>query len=136
MNYFLAKSEPSVYSISDLERDTQTVWDGVTNPQALQAIRSMKPGDRILIYHSGGESQIVGAAKVVSDPRPDPKVAKSFVVELAFLTRIEPPVTLKQIKESGQFNDWSLVRQSRLSTMAVPAQFVDWLRAQRPSHKF
>ena len=136
MNYFLAKSEPSVYSISDLERDKQTVWDGVTNPQALQAIRSMKPGDRVLIYHSGGESQIVGAAKVVSEPRPDPKLAKSVVVELAFLTRIDPPVTLKQIKESGQFNDWSLVRQSRLSTMAAPSNFIDWLRAQRPSHKF
>ena len=136
MNYFLAKSEPSVYSISDLERDKQTVWDGVTNPQALQAIRSMKPGDRVLIYHSGGESQIVGTAKVVSEPRPDPKLAKSVVVELAFLTRIDPPVTLKQIKESGQFNDWSLVRQSRLSTMAAPSNFIDWLRAQRPSHKF
>ena len=136
MNYFLAKSEPSVYSISDLERDKQTVWDGVTNPQALQAIRSMKPGDRVLIYHSGGESQIVGAAKVVSEPRPDPKLAKSVVVELAFLTRIDPPVTLKQIKESGQFNDWSLVRQSRLSTMAAPSNFIDWLRAQRPRHKF
>lgn len=136
MNYFLAKSEPSVYSISDLERDKQTVWDGVTNPQALQAIRSMKPGDRVLIYHSGGESQIVGVAKVVSEPRPDPKLAKSVVVELAFLTRIDPPVTLKQIKESGQFNDWSLVRQSRLSTMAAPSDFIDWLRAQRPSHKF
>lgn len=136
MNYFLAKSEPSVYSISDLERDKQTVWDGVTNPQALQAIRSMRPGDHVLIYHSGGESQIVGAAKVVSEPRPDPKLAKSVVVELAFLTRIDPPVTLKQIKESGQFNDWSLVRQSRLSTMAAPQNFIDWLRAQRPSHKF
>ncbi|MCC6588705.1 MAG: EVE domain-containing protein [Bryobacterales bacterium] len=136
MNYFLAKTEPSVYSISDLERDQQTVWDGVTNPQALQAIRSMKPGDRVLIYHSGGESQIVGVAEVVSEPRPDPKLTKSVVVELSFLARIDAPVTLKQIKESGEFNDWSLVRQSRLSTMAAPQHFIDWLRAARPNHKF
>ena len=54
MNYFLAKSEPGTYSIDDLERDRKTVWDGVTNPQAVRAIRSMKPGDKVFIYHSGG----------------------------------------------------------------------------------
>ena len=134
--YFLAKSEPAVYSIADLARDRQTVWDGVKNPQALQAIRAMKPGDHVLIYHSGGESQVVGAAKVISPPRPDPNLQKSYVVHLAFLAYIDPPVTLKEIKQSGLFDGWSLVRQSRLSTMAAPQEFIDWLKARRPGLKF
>ena len=59
MKYYLAKSEPSVYSIDHLERDRKTVWDGVTNPQAVKAIRAMKPGDRVFLYHSGGASAVV-----------------------------------------------------------------------------
>lgn len=127
MKYFLAKTEPSVYSIDDLERDQQTVWDGVTNPQAVRAIRSMKTGDRVFIYHSGGVSAIVGMAAVRSDGRDDPKNPKSAVVDLAFAMKLERPVTLAEIKQSGEFDDWALVRQSRLSTMEVPEKFVEWI---------
>jgi predicted RNA-binding protein with PUA-like domain len=128
--YFLAKSEPNVYSIADLERDGETVWDGVKNAAALLAIRAMSPGDTVLIYHSGGESAIVGVAEVVSPPRPDPNVEKSWVVDVRYRGRIAPPVTLRQVKESGRFDDFALVRQSRLSTMPVPQAFVDWLREE------
>lgn len=128
MPYFLAKSEPSVYAIGDLERDGQTVWDGVKNAAALLAIRAMRPGDTVLIYHSGGESAIVGVAEVASEPRPDPAVEKSWVVDLRYRGRIAPPITLRQVKESGQFADFALVRQSRLSTMPVPTSFIAWLR--------
>ncbi len=127
MKYFLAKTEPSVYSIDDLERDQQTVWDGVTNPQAVRAIRSMKTGDRVFIYHSGGVSAIVGMAAVRSDGRDDPKNPKSAVVDLAFAMKLERPVTLAEIKQSSEFDDWALVRQSRLSTMEVPEKFVEWI---------
>lgn len=130
MAYFLAKSEPSVYSIGDLERDGQTVWDGVTNNAALLAIRAMNPGDIMLFYHSGGESAIVGTAEIISVPRPDPNVAKSWVVDVRYRGRVVPSVSLRQVKESGQFADFALVRQSRLSTMPVPQAFVDWLRAE------
>ena len=130
MAYFLAKSEPNVYSISDLERDGQTVWDGVKNNAALLAIRAMRPGDIALIYHSGGESSIVGTAEIVSEPRPDPNVEKSWVVDLRYRGRVEPSVTLRQVKESGLFNDFALVRQSRLSTMPVPQSFINWLRSE------
>ncbi|MFN7925761.1 MAG: EVE domain-containing protein [Bryobacteraceae bacterium] len=133
MAYFLAKSEPGVYSISQLESDKTTVWDGVRNPQALKAIRSMAPGDRVFIYHSGGESAVVGLATVTAAPRPDPKDAKLTVVDLAFACRIEPPVALSEIKASGKFADWSLVRQSRLSTMAAPDSFAAWIAKLRPA---
>lgn len=135
MNYFLAKSEPAVYSIDQLEKDGKTVWDGVTNPQAVRAILSMKKGDRVFVYHSGGESAIVGLAKIVEDGRPDPKNPKSAVADLEFLTKLDSPTGLKEIKESKLFDDWALVRQSRLSTMAAPESFVEWMRKRYPKVK-
>src|SRR5277367_1239809 len=100
MNYFLAKTEPTTYSIDDLERDRRTSWDGVTNPQAVRAIREMKPGDIVFIYHSGGVSSVVGMATVKSQPHDDQKNPKSAVVDLEFGGRLDSPVTLAEIKQS------------------------------------
>jgi predicted RNA-binding protein with PUA-like domain len=130
MRYFLAKTDPETYAVDQLVKDKKTVWDGVTNPQAVRAIREMQPGDRVLIYHSGGQAAIVGLAKAISESRPDPKNPKSAVVEMEFLRLVDPPVTLAAIKQSHLFDDWALVRQGRLSTMAVPDEFIDWLRKQ------
>jgi predicted RNA-binding protein with PUA-like domain len=132
MNYFLAKSDPDTYSLDDLERDHRTAWDGVTNAQAVRVIRTMRPGDRVFIYHSGGLSTVAGIAVVRSEPRDDPKNPKSAVVELEFAGRLEPPVTLAEIKQSKLFDDWALVRQGRLSTMAAPEKFVAWMRKRYP----
>jgi predicted RNA-binding protein with PUA-like domain len=132
MKYFLAKTDPETYSIDDLARENKTVWDGVKNPQALRAIQEMRPGDRIFVYHSMAQAGVVGLAKVVSEPRPDPKNGKLTVVDLEFLMRLEPPASLREIKETGLFEDWSLVRQSRLSTMPAPASFVSWMRQRYP----
>ena len=74
-------------------------------------------------------------AAVKSPPRDDPKNPKSAVVDLEFVGRVEPPVTLAEIKQSGKFGDWALVRQGRLSTMAVPEKFVAWMRARNPEAK-
>jgi predicted RNA-binding protein with PUA-like domain len=135
MQYFLAKSEPATYSIDQLHSDKKTTWDGVRNPQALRAIREMRPGDRVFIYHSGGESSVVGVAKVISDPRPDPNDDKSVTVDLEFVSKLKTPVTLKEIKESHLFDDWALVRQSRLSTMLAPPEFVKWMKQRFPAEK-
>jgi predicted RNA-binding protein with PUA-like domain len=132
MNYFLAKTDPETYSIDDLEREKRTAWDGVTNAQAVRAIREMRPGDRVFIYHSGGASSVVGTSVVKSEPRDDPKNPRSAVVDLEFAERLEPPVTLAEIKQSGKFGDWALVRQGRLSTMAAPEKFVAWMRERYP----
>ena len=135
MKYFLAKTDPETYSIDDLEREHRTAWDGVTNPQAVRAIREMRPGDLVFIYHSGGISSVVGIGMVRSEPREDPKNAKSAVVDLEFAGRLESPVTLAEIKQSGKFDDWALVRQGRLSTMAAPEKFVAWMRERYPKAK-
>jgi predicted RNA-binding protein with PUA-like domain len=131
MAYFLAKTDPEHYSIDDLERDNTTVWDGVRSAAALLAIRAMRPGDEVLIYHSQGEAAIVGLARVVSEPRPDPNDPKSWVVDMTFERRMMQPVTLREIKESHLFDDWALVRQGRLSTMSVPEDVVAWLREKK-----
>jgi predicted RNA-binding protein with PUA-like domain len=132
MGFFLAKTDPETYSIDNLERDHKTVWDGVTNPQAVKAIREMKAGDRVFIYHSGGVSGVVGLATVRSEGRPDTKNAKSAVADLEFAGRLDPPTTLAEIKQSGLFEDWALVRQGRLSTMVAPDKFVKWMKSRYP----
>ena len=132
MSYFLAKTDPETYSLEDLEREKRTIWDGVTNPQAVKAIREMRPGDRVFIYASGGGSAVVGLANVLTAGRPDPKNPKSAVVDLEFAARLEPPTTLAEIKQSQKFNDWALVRQGRLSTMSAPDTFVTWMRTPLP----
>ncbi len=108
MTYFLAKTDPETYSIDNLEKEKRTTWDGVNNPQAVRAIREMRPGDKVFIYHSGGLSAVVGLAKVVKEGRDDPKNPKSAVADFEFLCRIEPPVTLAEIKQSKLFDDWAL----------------------------
>ena len=135
MSYFLAKTDPDTYSIDDLEREKSTAWDGVTNPQAVRAIREMRPGDHVFVYHSGGVSGAVGLATVRSEPRTDPRNPKSAVVDLEFDRRLEPPTSLAEIKQSGEFDDWALVRQGRLSTMPVPEKFVAWMRARYPGSR-
>ena len=131
MSYFLLQDGPETYSIDDLEREKKTVWDGVTNPQAVRAIKEMRPGDRVFIYHSGGVSGVVGMATVRAEGRPGRR-AKSAVADLEFAGRLEPPTTLAEIKESKKFEDWALVRQGRLSTMPAPEKFVEWMRKRYP----
>lgn len=130
MAYFLAKTDPKTYSIDDLKRDGTTEWDGVRNPAAVAAIRAMQPGDTVIIYHSQDDKAVVGLAKVVSEPRPDPKNDRSWVADFQYAQHAKRPVTLREIKESHRFDEWALVRQGRLSTMAAPEEFWDWLQTQ------
>ena len=110
MAYFLNKTEPDAYSVEHFRRDQQTSWDGVTNAQAVAVIKTMKPGDRVFVYHSGGQSQILALAEVRSLPRPDEKNAKSWVVDLKFRADLLPPTTLTEVKATGQFAGFALVR--------------------------
>ena len=134
--WLLAKTDPETYSIAQLAKEGRTVWDGVRNSQAVRAILTMRKGDRVFIYHSMGNAAIVGLAEVVEDGRPDPGNPKLAVADFRFLRLIEPPVTLREIKESGEFADWALVRQSRLSTMPVPEKFIEWMRRKQPGTEF
>jgi Uncharacterized conserved protein len=128
MNYWLLKSEPDVYAYADLERDGQTVWDGVNNNLALKHIRCMQIGDLALIYHTGDERRAVGIAEVISQPYPDPKLSdpKRVVVDIKPIKPLVQPVTLAQIKADGGFADFDLLRLGRLSVVPVPPPY--WQR--------
>ncbi len=130
MALFLAKTDPETYSIDDLEREGRTEWNGVRNPAAVNTIKTMKPGDHVIIYHSQRDAAVVGLAKVASPPRLDKNDARSWVVDLEYVKRAKHAVTLREIKESHAFDDWALVRQGRLSTMPAPPQFWKWLQQQ------
>ena len=116
--YWLLKTEPSTYSIADLERDRRTTWDGVKNALALIHLRAMQPGDGLLIYHSGKEKAVVGRGSVESGPRTD---GKATAVEVRFEARLPEPVTLAQIKREPDLADLPLIRNTRLSVMPVTA---------------
>lgn len=126
MATFLAKTEPNEYSIDNLQADDMTTWSGVRHPTAVRSIRSMLPGDRLLIYHSGKTPAIVGEGQIISEPRPDLDDQNSWVVDVRFLHKFDQIVTLAEIKSMGIFDDWALVRQGRLSTMPVPNNFLVW----------
>jgi predicted RNA-binding protein with PUA-like domain len=121
MAYWLLKTEPTVYSFSNLERDKKTVWDGVSNNLALKHIRSMRKGDLVFIYHTGDEKAVAGIAEVVSDPYPDPKEAdaKLVVVDVKARETLPRAVSLSEIKAQSQLKDFELVRLPRLSVMPV-----------------
>jgi predicted RNA-binding protein with PUA-like domain len=121
MAYFLLKTEPSVFSLSDLARLKKTVWDGVSNNLALKYLRTMKKGDETFIYHTGEEKQIVGIARIISNPYPDPKLndPKLTVVDIAYESTLPKPVPLSAVKALKELKDFPLVRLSRLSVMPV-----------------
>jgi len=123
-NYWIVKTEPSTYSYDDLARQQTAVWDGVKNNLALKHLRQMKPGDRVMVYHTGDEKAVVGVAAVRSDPYPDPKQKdpKLAVVDLKAEGRLPRPVPLAQIKEDRAFADLALVRMGRLSVMPASAE--------------
>lgn len=115
MNYLL-KTEPSTYSFGDLEREKTTIWDGVSNPVALKHLRQMKPGDRLIIYHTGDEKSAVGTATVVSVDASDAKYPQ---IKIRVGRAIAKPVTLAEVKNSKVFADSPLVRQGRLSVVPL-----------------
>ena len=118
---WLFKSDPETYSLSDLERESKTVWDGVSNNLALKHLRSVGKGDSVLIYHTGEERAVVGIAEVLSDAYPDPKQKDSrlVVVDIKAVKRLRRPVSLDEIKKQASLKDFPLVRLPRLSVMPV-----------------
>jgi predicted RNA-binding protein with PUA-like domain len=121
---YLLKTEPSVYSFADLEREQTTVWDGVTNPVALKNLRGMKPGEHLIIYHTGDEKSAVGTATVSSVDTSDPKNPQ---VKIKVGKGLGKPVSLAEIKANKMFGDSPLVRQGRLSVVPLSEQQYKWL---------
>ena len=124
MPALLLKTEPDVYSFADLERDKETIWDGVTNPTAVKHLREIPKGADLVIYHTGDERTAVGTAKVVSVDATDPKVP---LVRIKVGKRIKQPKTLAEIKKAALFADSPLVIIGRLSVVPLTKDQFAWI---------
>jgi predicted RNA-binding protein with PUA-like domain len=137
MNYWLMKSEPSVYGIDDLKRDRKTVWDGIRNYQARNFMRSMQVGDRAFFYHSNATPPgIVGLMQIIQtnladptqfdpqskyyDPKSDPSSPRWQTVQVEFEKRFCQILTLEMLRQQFTPEELRVVRQgNRLSVMPV-----------------
>lgn len=128
MAYWLAKSEPSVYSWDNLVKDKQTCWSGVRNYAARLHLRAMKKGDEVLFYHSNEGTEIVGIAKVVREAYPDPTTEDDrwVAVDLRAQRKLRSPVSLAVIKKEKALANMALVRLGRLSVQPVTEE--EWKR--------
>jgi len=115
---YLLKTEPSEYSLADLQRDTTTIWDGVSNPAAVKNLREMKPGARLVIYETGDRKSAVGTATVVSVDASDSRNPQVKIKAGKALTK---HISLDQIKANKLFADSPLVRMGRLSVVPLTA---------------
>lgn len=138
MAYWLVKSEPDVYSLQDLARDGQTLWDGVRNYQARNFLRSMVPGDLAFYYHSNTTPPgIVGLAHIVEtsfddpsqfdpaspyyDPKSSPDKPRWQTVRIAFQAAFPSLISLDQLRQTFDPEElWVVRRGNRLSVMPVP----------------
>ena len=121
---YLLKTEPDQYSFQDLERDGETVWDGISNPAALKNLREMKAGDKLVIYHTGAERRAVGTAMVVGIGESDAKDPK---VRIRAGHALAKPRNLADIKAHSVFSESPLLRQGRLSVVPLNKEQYDWL---------
>ncbi len=151
MAYWLMKSEPSVYGITDLEQDQQTIWDGVRNHQARQFLQSMQPGDRAFFYHSNTKPPgIVGLMQIIEsrvvdptqfdpnsdyhDPKATPEQPRWYTVQVQFLQQFPQMITLAELKQSFTTEDLMILRRgNRLSVTPVEPQVAEALLQFRSS---
>lgn len=121
MNYWLVKSEPSVYSWDDFVKEGKTVWSGIRNYAARLHLRTMKKGDKVLFYHSNEGLDIVGIATVIKEHYQDPTTDDDRweAVDLKPLKKLKKPVDMKQVKSDKRLQNMALLRISRLSVQPV-----------------
>ena len=126
MNYWLVKSEPSVWSFEDQKKAglKGTVWDGVRNYQATNYLKQMQSNDLCFFYHSNEDKKIIGIVKVIKPAFIDPtdKEKKFVAVQVAYYKDLIEPVSLTDIKENKTISHLPLIKQSRLSVMPIDSK--------------
>ena len=138
MNYWLMKSEPSVFSIDDLKRAGTEPWDGVRNYQARNMLRDdMKKGDLAFFYHSScAVPGIAGIMQIASagypdasafdpddphfDPKCNPEQPRWYLVDVRFKRKLKHVITLEQLRQQAPLAGMKLLQKgNRLSVMPV-----------------
>jgi predicted RNA-binding protein with PUA-like domain len=119
MNYWMVKTEPTSYSWDDFAKKGEDTWDGVRNYQARNFLKEMQLGDPVLFYHSGKDKAVIGIAEVSQEAFADPKDEAWVAVKLKVRSNLPRPVTLETIKSEDRLSGMLMLRQSRLSVMAM-----------------
>ncbi len=119
MAFWLMKSEPNVYSWSNLQSDGVAPWTDVRNYQARNNMKAMTKGDMVFFYHSNIGREIVGIMEVVREAYPDPQDERFVLVDVTCKQAFPKPVTLADIKADPRLANIALIRQSRLSVMPI-----------------
>ncbi len=121
MNYWLIKSEPFKYSWDQFVKDKSTFWDGVRNYQARNNLRNMNAGDLCLYYHSNEGKEVVGIAEVIKEAYQDPTTTDTnwVVVDVKPYKKLSQTVTLETMKSDLRLSELGLLRQPRLSVIAI-----------------
>ncbi len=124
VQHWMVKQEPTTYPWSQLEADGETAWTGVRNFQARNNLRAMRAGDLALYYHSVVGKEVVGIATIVREAYPDPTATDGEweCVDLVPFQKLKKTVPLKVIKASAILGNIGLIRQSRLSVIALSAE--------------
>ena len=128
MQYWLLKSEPDVWSISQQKKAgiKGIAWDGVRNYQARNNLKKMKLGDLCFFYHSNIGKEIVGTVRVIKKAFPDKtdKKKRFLAVQVRFVEEFNSPISLIKIKKTKAISHLPLIKQSRLSVM--PIDYKSW----------
>ncbi len=126
MTVWLGKTHPEHLSIDDIKKNGVMTWKEVGHPKAMQYMQEMRPGDKMLVYHSSDIKKIVGLVEITEN-NPDPGHPRGRLLKVKFLKRFdEPLISLADVKKSGKFNDFRLVWEPRLSVMDVPQEFIEY----------
>lgn len=127
MTTWLGKIDPENLSIDDIQKSSTALWKKVRHPKGMQYMAQMVKGEKMLVYHSN-EKQIVGVVEIVSN-NPDPEHPRGRLVKVKFVKKFtDPLVSLSDVKKSGKFDDFRLVREPRLSVMEVPVEFLEYFK--------
>ncbi len=128
MAYWLVKSEPDAFSWQQQVENKVEPWTGVRNHMAKNNLKAMRKGDLAFFYHSNIGKEVVGIVQVVREAYPDPTIEPGekgdwVCVDMKAVKPLKTPVTLAQLKADPAFAELALIRQSRLSVMAITDEF-------------
>jgi predicted RNA-binding protein with PUA-like domain len=119
MSRWVFLADPKSYGWDDLVREGRAVWDGIANRAAQSRLREAGPGDEVLLYHTGPDKALVGTARVVAGPYPDPAGEDRVVVDLEPVRALERRLPLDEVRDDPTLGAAGFVRMPRVAIHAL-----------------
>lgn len=119
MSRWVFLADPDSFGWNELVRDGRAVWDGIRNRTAQNRLREAAAEDRVLVYHTSPDKALVGIARVIGEPYPDPSAEDRVVVDVEPVTALRRPLPLDEIKGDEVLSGMGFVRMPRVAVHAV-----------------